>query len=193
MLPIYQHTSATTDYCSSVFIVILSLRKGDKSTKSSLCNTGGTLRCDDCPMKKCPKCMMWLELDAFARRRGPLGLSSYCKSCQSEYCKSHYRRNAAKHNRRRYFNQKNYRLRNARLLREYLADKACLDCGEKDLRVLEFDHVRGEKRANVTELCGAGVSWRRIAAEIAKCDIRCANCHRRKTVRERGWWRSVGA
>lgn len=143
-------------------------------------------------MKRCPKCMQWLGADSFARRRSG-GKASYCRSCQSCYCKMHYRVNARYHNRRRQSNCRYYRKRNATLLAEYLSTQACADCGEIDLTVLEFDHVRGTKLANVTELCGAGVSWRRIAEEIAKCEVRCANCHRRKTARERGWWRAVGA
>jgi len=60
------------------------------------------------------------------------------------------------------------------------------------MRVLEFDRVRGKKLASVAELSGKGVSWRRVADEIATCEVRCANGHRRKTVGELGWWRSVG-
>lgn len=137
--------------------------------------------------------MAWLVTDCFASRRFGRGKASYCRPCQNEYSKEHYRRNAKPHNRRRYSNSKEYYKRNIKLLAEYLSDRACIDCGETDMRVLEFDHVRGEKVANVAELCGRGICWRRIAEEIAKCDIRCANCHRRKTVTERGWWRGVGA
>jgi hypothetical protein len=30
-------------------------------------------------------------------------------------------------------------------------------------------------------------SWSRLAAEIGKCDIVCANCHRMRTARRAGW------
>jgi hypothetical protein len=47
--------------------------------------------------------------------------------------------------------------------------------------VLEFDHVRG-KSANISDLIRSEVGLARLAAEIARCDIRCANCHRRRTL-----------
>jgi hypothetical protein len=76
--------------------------------------------------------------------------------------------------------------RNGALLREYLADRACADCGVRDLAVLEFDH-RGSKRYNVSDLLRRAVSWSLILAEISKCDVVCANCHRQRTARTSGW------
>lgn len=68
----------------------------------------------------------------------------------------------------------------------YLAAHPCVDCGEDDPIVLEFDH-RGDKLFNVGEAARLGYGVPRIMAEIAKCDVRCANCHRRKTYAERGY------
>jgi hypothetical protein len=70
-----------------------------------------------------------------------------------------------------------------------LKTSACVDCGERDPLVLEFDHVRGTKLGNICDLIGSLVSWARIEEEIAKCVVRCANCHRRKTVRQFKWVR----
>lgn len=72
----------------------------------------------------------------------------------------------------------------------YLDDEVCADCGWTDSRVLQFDHVRGEKRGEVPAMVNAGYGWDTILEEIAKCEIRCANCHTRKTAEERGFWRS---
>jgi hypothetical protein len=33
------------------------------------------------------------------------------------------------------------------------------------------------------------VRWEVIAQEIAKCDVRCANCHRRRHAEEGRWFR----
>ena len=90
-------------------------------------------------------------------------------------------------------NQALYRKRNRELITEYLRQHRCVDCGESDLRVLEFDHVRGKKERNISNLVREGWAWQRIASEIAKCDVRCANCHRRKTVEQFGWPHAIGA
>ena len=57
-----------------------------------------------------------------------------------------------------------------------------MDCGESDLRVLDFDHVRDKKTLNVPRMAAARTyGWERIQQEIAKCEVRCANCHRKRT------------
>jgi hypothetical protein len=72
---------------------------------------------------------------------------------------------------------------------EILSTSFCVDCGESDPRVLEFDHVSGVKTGNVCDMIGSLISWRRISEEISKCVVRCANCHRRKTIRQLKWYR----
>lgn len=64
---------------------------------------------------------------------------------------------------------------------DYLGTHRCVDCGESALVVLEFDHVRGQKVGAISWMVSAGYPWAKIAAEIAKCEVRCANCHRRVT------------
>lgn len=61
--------------------------------------------------------------------------------------------------------------------------KVCSRCGE------ERD-AEGEKYESIERLLGSAVSWKRIEAEIAKCEVRCANCHRIKTLERGRWWRS---
>ena len=76
-------------------------------------------------------------------------------------------------------------------LAAYLADRSCVDCGERDACVLDFDHV-GEKRELVSALVARGARWARIVEEIAECEVRCANCHRRVTAQRAGWSRLAG-
>jgi hypothetical protein len=71
----------------------------------------------------------------------------------------------------------------------YLMNHPCVDCGESDAICLEFDHVRGKKKGNIARMLG-NYGWPTIEKEIAKCEVRCANCHRRKTARQRGYYRT---
>ncbi|MES2941137.1 MAG: hypothetical protein V4864_25940 [Pseudomonadota bacterium] len=52
----------------------------------------------------------------------------------------------------------------------------CVDCGrDYPPCVMDFDHVRGAKKYNINtqKMCRAD-----LAEELAKCELRCANCHR---------------
>ena len=62
----------------------------------------------------------------------------------------------------------------------YLSEHPCVDCGEVDSVVLDFDHVRGKKFKNIAEMANS-YPWLSVLKEIEKCVVRCANCHRRKT------------
>jgi hypothetical protein len=65
-----------------------------------------------------------------------------------------------------------------------LEGSGCADCGLRDMCVLDFDHV-GPKQANVVWLANSGCRLERLIAEIERCEVRCANCHRRRTVHQR--------
>lgn len=74
--------------------------------------------------------------------------------------------------------RRHQRVEKAKLIDD-LKRSGCVDCGNVDIRVLDFDHVRGTKLTGVSMLVGYRIE--RILAEIAKCEVRCANCHRIKT------------
>jgi hypothetical protein len=71
-----------------------------------------------------------------------------------------------------------------------LERSGCVDCGTHELCVLEFDHV-GRKRATVIRLATSGCSLARLRTEIATCEVRCGNCHRRRTSRQLGHRRAA--
>lgn len=77
------------------------------------------------------------------------------------------------------------RVRIRAYITEHLKAHPCVDCGETNAIVLEFDHVR-DKDFNISDATRKGVSMKRLKAEIAKCEVRCANCHRRKTYERSG-------
>lgn len=62
----------------------------------------------------------------------------------------------------------------------YLKEHACVDCGETDPVVLEFDHVRGTKHKDISRLVSQGASVAALEREIAKCEVRCSNDHKRR-------------
>lgn len=82
--------------------------------------------------------------------------------------------------------QRNRRDANRRLVWEYKKTHPCVDCGESDPVVLEFDHQR-DKKNWIANMLGSNVSHKKILDEIAKCVVRCANCHRRKTAKQLGY------
>jgi hypothetical protein len=139
-------------------------------------------------MKRCARCGVERELADFNRSpKNRDGRHSYCRECQ----RAHYRANAARHalNVRRSADRRRRDAR--RLMAEGLAG-GCVDCGIRDLRVLEFDHVRGVKVSGVGELVRRGAALSAVAAEIAKCEVRCRNCHAIATVeRLGGTWHSA--
>ena len=68
--------------------------------------------------------------------------------------------------------------RNKLYVKNYLENKAYIDCGNSDIRVLEFDHVRGVKLYHVSYMIQKAYKLDLVKDEIEKCDIRCCNCHR---------------
>jgi hypothetical protein len=73
---------------------------------------------------------------------------------------------------------KRRRLRAKLIVLEYLQFHPCIGCGETDVLVLEFDH-RGDKKATISFLVRMG-RCEALKREIEKCDVRCANCHRKR-------------
>lgn len=144
--------------------------------------------------KKCCICKR-TRLEKFFNKRTKSrdGLQPHCKDCNREKSHAYYLRHFEKH--KQVILDRNRRVRREQSVRvfDYLATHPCVDCGEADPVVLEFDHVRGEKILAVCSMVRAGYSWKKIDAEITKCDVRCANCHRRKTARDEGYysWRTL--
>jgi L-lysine 2,3-aminomutase len=70
-----------------------------------------------------------------------------------------------------------------RKMMEFYKFHPCVDCGESDPRVLDFDHINNKKH-NISTLLTKEYSWDSILKEAEKCQVRCANCHRKKTAVE---------
>lgn len=64
--------------------------------------------------------------------------------------------------------------------------RACVDCGWAGwARGLDWDHVSGQKVAGIATLIANGRPWVETLAEMAKCEVVCANCHRLRTRQRR--------
>jgi hypothetical protein len=134
--------------------------------------------------KRCPRCKETKSLKEFHRRRSnPNGLQYWCKLCNRETRNTIYQNNRAVQVAREIARQQANRER----VYQYLTTHPCVDCGEADPVVLEFDHV-GVKTVIISRMFS--FKWERILAEISQCEVRCANCHRRKTAKQLGWWKA---
>ena len=61
------------------------------------------------------------------------------------------------------------------------SNSGCVDCGETNHIVLDFDHIDGDKYKNISTMVHEYYSIDAIQKEIDKCEVRCANCHRQVT------------
>jgi len=141
-------------------------------------------------MKRCSTCNELKEEDQFSWRNKSRGVKwGTCKDCQRIQRKKWYKRNKKKHIANVRKTKKKMIAEGQQYIWDYLSNHPCVDCGESNPVVLEFDHVKGRKKKAVGELARQGYSIEAIQKEIDKCEVRCANCHRIKTHTERGWFR----
>lgn len=65
-----------------------------------------------------------------------------------------------------------------------------MDCGENDPIVLDFDHIdENDKSYSISDMLKQRFAWSKIELEIKKCEVRCANCHRRRTAKQFAWYK----
>lgn len=123
-----------------------------------------------------------------------------CRDCYAVYHREYYRNRSrtdpeyrARKGRQRHERRRSLAAENRLLLSRYLTDKACVDCGEADPVIMEFDHQDPKQKRFAISDAMLRRNWPDIERELAKCEVRCANCHRRKTAREFGYRRHTKA
>lgn len=138
----------------------------------------------------CARCHSEKPIEAFPIKDRIRGTRrSYCLPCCREYGKEHYQRN------RPYYLAKNvdarvrHRQSNRDLAYDYLLSHPCMDCGESDPVVLDFDHIDPATKLWTIGSVLSRRSTPAIEREIAKCEVRCANCHRLRTASQFGSYR----
>jgi hypothetical protein len=140
--------------------------------------------------RNCYRCGELKPVEEFAwRRRAEGERDTFCRPCRSAYGKEHYAANRTVYIEQARIQKERLQLERTRYLLDYFQRHPCLDCGEDDPVLLEFDHLRDKLFSIGQELTRR--SWPSILAEIEKCDVVCANCHRRRTARRRGSLRAV--
>src|ERR1044071_2376164 len=139
-------------------------------------------------LKTCSNCKIEKPLDDFPPSKGIPNGHSRCRPCKQEYDRLyHANRDASK----KKIKQDKQNLREKQLRQfiwNYKLTHPCIDCGNSNPIVLEFDHNDGVIKVNDICSMAKGYSLVRIEAEIAKCVVRCANCHRIRTHKQFGWF-----
>jgi hypothetical protein len=94
-------------------------------------------------------------------------------------CREHKRRFYLAHKAQVMAESAVYREETRRLVNALKAERGCKLCLERDVICLDFHHSKGEKDFSISAAIVRGLGRSRILAEAAKCDVVCANCHRK--------------
>jgi hypothetical protein len=145
---------------------------------------------DDGDLQPCYRCRGSKPASDFAWRRRPKAQrDTFCRPCRSAYGREHYEANRQRYIDQAAVSKRKIRLARTRYLIKFFETHPCVDCGETDPIVLEFDHLRDKSFSIGPHLVRR--TWKSILDEIVKCEVVCANCHRRRTARRRGALRAV--
>lgn len=138
--------------------------------------------------KVCRKCNQEKPLEEFGfRAKNADKRSNKCKECVRNDTQAWREADPERYRLSKQASQQATAAVNKAWIRDYLQSHPCVDCDESDWVVLEFDHL-GDK----TEALGRMIhrlSLKRIKEEVMKCNVVCANCHRRRTYNRAGSWR----
>lgn len=142
--------------------------------------SSGRLRCSTCKADK--------SFEEFAFQDITLGTrQSNCRRCHAAYRHTHYLAHKGDYIRRAVAQVSRRRDENRRQIYAYLLTHPCVDCRVADPLVLEFDHRDPSAKLKPVALMAVRMRWARVLIEIEKCDVRCVNCHRRRTAKQFHW------
>lgn len=145
--------------------------------------------------KKCTKCNIEKEVDEYYKeKRANDGYRSECKKCTSLRSYNRYHSNEIIRQQKLASAKEYHRAQRTEYQKKILSilkTSGCIDCGESNPIVLDFDHVKGIKLGGISRMALDHKPWHVIEQEIAKCEVRCANCHRIKTAKERNYYRDI--
>ena len=110
------------------------------------------------------------------------------RDAQRARVRAHYKANQQYYKDKARSRGKELKAQNRALVIEYLREHPCVDCGNSDIEVLQFDHRDPVEKSFSLGADALRLKWARVMEEISKCDIRCANCHIKRSRRQFGWW-----
>lgn len=141
--------------------------------------------------KRCAHCGKLKPESAFNWRNRSKGWKwGTCKTCQSAQRKQWYENNKERHKHNVKQNRRETVRQTRQFVLDYLQSHPCELCGESDPAVLEFHHRDpADKRTRVSAMINTGYSVDKVREEIEKCQVLCANCHRKVTSREQNWYK----
>jgi len=142
--------------------------------------------------KICVICKDKKELDEFNKNKSKKdGYNTLCRICSNARSKRYYTENKEHHRAVITARNKINRTKNRARIFEYFKSHPCVDCGNDNPIVLEFDHKDDvDKVSNISEIV-RDRKWETIMLEINKCDVRCANCHRIRTAKQFNWYKGL--
>ena len=128
--------------------------------------------------------------DEFHNRKltsGKMGKRGVCKFCKKIIVQLCINKNRKEYNIRSRLRSKTTNITNKLNIIDYLLTHPCIDCGQSNPLLLDFDHKNpSTKKKHVSAMLGK-YCWCNILKEISKCDVRCAYCHRIKTIKQLGY------
>lgn len=123
--------------------------------------------------KVCSKCKEEKPIEEFSFNKAKKdGHCDMCKACFKEYRDRHYREH------KEYYKSKAalYKRQKVEQFGELKKGLKCAICGEDRWWVLDFHHT--DPSAKDREVSKMVQAPKKIQAEISKCLVLCANCHR---------------
>lgn len=144
--------------------------------------------------RECSSCHVTKPLTEFYARSGR------CKTCAKQYQRDYAAKRRADPARQEAYlqYQKDYQGSWGRQHRaerfvwlDEIKAKPCLDCGRSfPPECMDFDHRDpATKLFSVSQAAVGGRSIESVKAEVAKCDLVCACCHRIRTAKQQGFRR----
>lgn len=138
--------------------------------------------------KHCSRCDTDKPLTEFRIMSQKTGrIDPYCIPCRRTYNTNLTQRPDQKV--RRYKSNVGQKKRNFDVVYQYLQTHPCEHCGETDFRCLDFDHIdQSTKQYSISAMLGHSLEL--LQTEMAKCRILCANCHRKHTAVQLGFYKN---